>query len=135
MTLTVTDQSGLTKALTKPVTVSALPPAVAEDDFSQDQTNGWGTADTGGAWTIGTGSSSNYSVSGGVGKINLSGAGSSRSIGLNSVSSADTEVRTVISLDKAATGGGTYLTVRPRVRTNDWYFVDARYRAPTVLWR
>ena len=96
---------------------------------TRSETNGWGTADTGGAWTIGTGSAGNYSVSDGVGKINLSAAGSSRSIGLNGVSSTNTEVRTVISLDKAATGGGTYLTVRPRVRTNDWYFVDTRYQS------
>jgi PKD repeat protein len=125
--LTVTDKAGASTSLTRQVTVSALPPAVAEDEFDRTQSNGWGSADTGGAWTIGTGNSSNYSVSGGVGKINLSAAGSSRRIGLNDVSSSNTEVRTVISLDKAATGGSTFLTVLPRVRTNDWYFVDTRY--------
>ena len=88
MTLTVTDKSGVTKSLTKPVTVTALPPAVAEDDFDQNQTNGWGTADTGGAWTIGTGTASNYTVSGGVGKIEpVVGRAPVRSIALNGVSS------------------------------------------------
>lgn len=129
VTLTVTDESGLTKTLVKSVTVTALPPAAAEDDFDENRTSGWGAADTGGSWTVGTGAASNFSVSGGVGRMNLSAAGSTRAIGLNSVSSTDTEVRTVISLDKAASGGGTYLTVRPRVRTSDWYFVDARYQS------
>jgi PKD repeat protein len=125
--LTVTDNGGATKSLTKQVTVSPAPQALAKDDFARTVSNGWGSADVGGAWTIGTGAASNYSVSDGVGKINLSSAGSSRSIGLNGVSSSDTEVRTVISLNKAASGGGTYLTVRPRVRSGDWYFVDTRY--------
>jgi PKD repeat protein len=125
--LTVTDNGGATKSLTKQVTVSPTPQALAKDDFERTESNGWGSADVGGAWTIGNGAASNYSVSGGVGKINLSAAGSSRSIGLNGVSSSDTEVRAVISLNKAASGGGTYLTVRPRVRSSDWYFVDTRY--------
>ena len=127
VTLTVTDKAGVSRSLTRQVTVTALPPAVAEDDFSQDQSNGWGAADTGGDWTVAASSSSNYSVSDGVGKIRMPAAGSERRIVLNGVSNTDTEVRAVLSLDKDATGGGTYLTVNPRVRTNDRYLADVRY--------
>ena len=125
--LTVTDKAGLSTSLTRQVAVTALPPAVAEDDFNEDRSNGWGNADTGGAWTVAASSAGNYSVSNGVGKINLPSAGAERRMALNGVSNTDTEVRAVLSLDKAATGGGTYLTVDPRVRTNDRYFADARY--------
>jgi hypothetical protein len=49
---------------------------------------------------------------------------------LSGVSSSDTEVQVSIALDKAATGGGTYLTVRPRqVTTSDYYFVDAHHQS------
>ena len=125
--LTVTDKSGASTSLTRNVTVTALPPAVAEDDFSQNQTNGWGNADTGGAWTVATGGTTNYSVGDGVGKINLPSTGSERRIALNGVSSTNTEVRAVISLDKVATGGGTYVGVNPRVLGGDRYFADARH--------
>lgn len=122
--LTVTDKAGVSTSLTKPVTVTALPAAVGQDAFERASASGWGTADVGGAWTV-SGSASNYTVADGVGKIKLTSAGSSRTILLNGASSGDMEVRTVISADKLATGGGLYTTIRPRVRGNDWYFVDA----------
>ena len=41
---------------------------MAADAFNRSVTNGWGTADTGGAWTVGS-TASNYGVSGGAGTM------------------------------------------------------------------
>jgi hypothetical protein len=49
---------------------------------------------------------------------------------LNGVSSSDTEVKVSVGMDKAATGGGSYATVRPRiVASGDRYYVDTRWVA------
>ncbi|GAA1426488.1 hypothetical protein GCM10009616_01170 [Microlunatus lacustris] len=122
--LTITDDDGATTRLTKAVTVSAAVQALAQDAFARTVSNGWGSADTGGAWTVTTGAASNYSVSGGAGRILMAAKGASRSIGLNAVSSGDTEVRTVISADKVPAGGSLFTTVRPRVRNGNSYFAD-----------
>lgn len=59
--------------------------------------------------------------------MRMSAPGSARMMTLNSVASTETETQVTIGVDKPATGGGTYLTVQPRVRPNgDRYFVDTR---------
>ncbi len=72
--LTVTDNSGQTGTVTHSVTVTA--PAqggvVAADAFGRSLATGWGSADTGGAWTL-SGSASLFAVAGGVGTISVGG--------------------------------------------------------------
>jgi PKD repeat protein len=124
--LTVTDDEGATDEATDSVTIQPASPVLASDSFSRTVTGGWGSADTGGAWTR-SGSTGNFAVSGGVGTIRMGTAGSGPSMTLNGVSSDDTEVRTTIGVDKAATGGGIYTTIRPRVMANDdRYFATVR---------
>ena len=54
VTLKVTDNIGATHTTTQNITVTAPPPAtnlLAADAFTRTVSSGWGTAETGGAWT------------------------------------------------------------------------------------
>ena len=106
--LTVTDNRGGTGSLTKPLTVTTGP--LAQDTFTRTVTGGWGTANTGGAWTL-SGSTSLFAVGSGVGTMSMSGAGKGAAAALGSVSSTDTDVQMQFALDKASTGGGQYVSL------------------------
>ena len=111
--LTVTDNQGLSTSITKPVTATVPAPTVyAADAFGRTLTGQWGTADTGGAWTVG--SPSLYSVSGGAGRINLNAPGVGPLAYLNSVSAANVNYSADASINVAATGGGVYQTLIAR---------------------
>lgn len=119
--LTVTDNGGLTNAITHSVTVTA--PATgnfAADLFSRTTATGFGTADTGGPWTV-AGTASNYSVGGGVGKIKIATAGSGPAAYLNSVSSTDSDVTLDASIDKVPNGGGGYIAIVGRGTATNAY--------------
>ncbi|UDY35504.1 PKD domain-containing protein [Dermatobacter hominis] len=111
ITLTVTDDDGATATTTRQVTVSSAPAPTnfAQDAFARTASNGWGTADVGGAWSV-TSTASNYSVSGGVGRISMA-AGANRNASLNSVSQSAVDVKADLAFDKAQTGGGSYVAV------------------------
>jgi PKD repeat protein len=118
--LTVTDAGGLTDTRTLPVTVAG-PTVWVSDTFNRTVVNGFGTAETGGAWSV-AGSSSNYRVDGSAGVMRLAGPGSQTTAWLGSVSRTSSDVAVQVSSDKGATGGGTYVTVIPRRinATNDY---------------
>lgn len=137
--LTVTDNLGATGTTTRSVTVAAPPQGtVASDNFERTVTNGLGSATVGGPWTT-TGSASQYSVSGGAGRIRLGTAGTTNSVSLNAVSSASTDLQFVVSSDKAATGSGIYLNaIGRRVGTSDYHakiVLAANGRATVALER
>jgi PKD repeat protein len=135
VTLTVTDNQGATGTVTNPITVTAqggITP-FATDSFGRTVASGWGTADTGGAWTI-TGGASNFSVGGGVGNINLATAGLSAGSSLTGVTSTDTEVRVGVALNNAQTGGGTYVSViGRRISSTSDYRVKLKYASTGVV--
>ena len=112
--LTVTDDDGATATTTRTVNPTAPPPAgsLAADDFQRTTANGWGSAPTGGAWTL-TGSASRFSVNNGRGNM-LFSAGTQLSAHLPSVSSTATDVRVDVSSDKRSTGGSIYVSVDGR---------------------
>ena len=111
--LTVTDNKGATNSTTQQVTVTApVDPAYATDAFNRTVANGWGDANLGGAWTV-PGALPKWSVNGTAGGVSLA-AGGSGTATLSSVSKTDTEVAATLSTDKAATGGGQYLSVIAR---------------------
>jgi PKD repeat protein len=116
VTLTVTDNTGATKSLTKKVSVA--PAKFASDAFDRTAAK-WGTADQGGAWTL-TGASA-YSTNGSVGNVKLGSAGAGATAALSSVSQKNVNVVADITIDKPATGSGTYssLIVR-KVGTSDY---------------
>ena len=112
VSLTVTDNSGGTNTVSHPITVTSGggPTQLAADAFGRVVANGFGTADLGGPWSL-SGSASNFSVASGVGKIAMPTAGSSSAAFLGNVSSSDTQVQVGVAVDKAQTGGGTYVSV------------------------
>jgi PKD repeat protein len=135
VTLTVTDDGGLTDAATHTVTVTAPPPPsgnFAADLFGRTTATGFGTADTGGAWTV-AGSASNYSVGGGTGNIRLATAGSGPSAYLNSVSSTDSDVTVDVSLDKVPNGGGGFVAVVGRGTSTNAYRGKVKIASNGVL--
>jgi PKD repeat protein len=119
--LTVTDNSGAATSVVNPVTVAPAPAAVlASDQFARTVASGWGAADQGGAWTL-DGSTPNFLVGGGVGTIKMAAAGSGKAVWLNGVSQRDVDTTVDFSLDKAATGGGTTVSIAARrIGTSDY---------------
>jgi PKD repeat protein len=110
ITLTVTDNGGATDSTTRSVTVTD--PVLASDDFSRTVANGWGSADVGGAWTVG-GTASRWSVASGRGLVSLN-AGNGYTAALGSVSTTSSDVSLSVAGDKAPTGGGQYVSVLAR---------------------
>jgi PKD repeat protein len=110
VTLTVTDNGGATNATTQTVTTTAGTAPFAQDTFTRTVTNGLGTADTGGPWTV-SGSASNYSVASGTGRLRIATAGSGNYAHLGSVSSSATDIYLELATDKPASGSGLYLSV------------------------
>jgi PKD repeat protein len=120
VTLTVTDDDGATDTATKEVTVEA-PAAgdLAVDEFDRTVSNGWGSATTGGAWTL-SGTASHFSVSGGKGVISTN-AGLTRMAYLNGVSSTSTDLTSVFSIDALPTGGSNFVSfIARRVGSSDY---------------
>ncbi|MGZ4735392.1 MAG: PKD domain-containing protein [Acidimicrobiia bacterium] len=125
VTLTVTDNDGGTDVETGTITVAGL---YASDTFTRTVANGLGTADLGGAWTL-LGGGTNFSVNGSVGRI--SGVLSQSIAGyLTGVSQTEFDIRTDLSLNTAATGGGAYVSViGRRVSNGNDYRLKLRYQS------
>jgi hypothetical protein len=114
--LTVTDDDGATGTSSRVVTATNDPVTVARDTFGRTAANGWGAAELGGAWTAG-GSSGDFAVNGGQGRVTLPAASAGRTIRLAAVSAVDTDVRLDASLDKLPAGSGTNATVSAIARS------------------
>jgi PKD repeat protein len=110
--LTITDDRGATATASQAVTVTA-PLVWATDAFERTATNGWGTADVGGAWAMNPGTAtalSKFSVSGGAGQVSLS-PGNSYTASLPGASrSTNTEERFTVAVNQPSTGGGYYFS-------------------------
>jgi hypothetical protein len=112
ITLTVTDADGGTGTTTGSVTVTAAF-VYAGDDFTRTVSGGWGSATTGGDWTT-TGTASRWNVGDSAGTVSLS-AGSGPYASLP-ISVTDSESTVGVTTDKAATGGGQYVSLISRYR-------------------
>jgi PKD repeat protein len=118
--LTVTDDDGATGTTTRQVTVAATPPPAAEiaaDTFGRTVGNGWGSAPTGGAWSV-LGSASRYAVSGGTGQHLLTAPGTTTETMLSTVSARDVDLRTTLAWSRTASAGALYGTVVVRRQAN-----------------
>ena len=126
VTLTVTDNGGATGAATRTVTATTGTAPSAQDAFNRTVSNGLGTADTGGPWSV-TGSASNYSVASGTGRLRIATAGSGNYAYLGSVSSSSTDMYLELASDKPVTGSGLYLSaVGRRIAGSGDYRAKAR---------
>lgn len=110
VTLGVTDNDGASRSTTRTVVAEQVPSgALAQDSFARTKTGGLGSADVGGAWST-TGSSGDYSVIAGEGRIRIPAPGTGRNALLAAVSSANAETYMELGTDKAAAGSGLYLS-------------------------
>jgi large repetitive protein len=114
VTLKVTDNAGATNSTQQQVTVTApgVETAYATDAFGRTVAGGWGNADLGGAWSV-SGTLSRWSVSGGAGHV-TSNPGNSATASLPIAAKTDTEFTGTVSVDKAATGSGEYISLIAR---------------------
>ena len=104
------------------------PSLAAIDTFTRVVASGWGTADTGGAWTADS-SPGSFSVGGTSGRLVLAAGGQNRAIFL-APTAVDWDVTTDVSLDKAPTGGGSawiYHEVRRATSNTNCYRLVARF--------
>lgn len=127
VTLTVTDAAGLTGTTTREVEVTAPAPAVvaARDTFARTG-SGWGTAETGGPWTVN--SAAAYATDGEHGTVTV-GKSSTRLATLGEVSAKDVSIVTDVALDAAPTGGNFSHQLLARVNDRNWYMLTVRIEA------
>ena len=142
VTLTVTDDRAATATATgsaHPVPPANPSPALATDAFGRTVSNGWGTADLGGAWTPSS-AANQFSVSAGKAKLALTTAGSGRAGWLLAHTFTDTDSKVTVAFDVPATGSGDYASIIGRhTGTNEEYRGRLRvsgtkaYLTPIVL--
>ncbi|WP_374948018.1 PKD domain-containing protein [Agreia sp.] len=119
--LTVADNAGATATVSNSVTVTSpvvpVDPnpgaALAADTFERAGTAGFGSAETGGAWTV-NGGAANASVAAGKGVLTFSKGGAGLNAFLPAVSSARSNAVVTFSLDKLDNGSGQYVSLAPR---------------------
>ena len=140
VTLTVTDNRGGTGTVSHSVTAINPPPIgiFAEDDFGRSVTNGFGSAGSGGPWTL-NGTASLFQVNNGSGAITMNAAGAGPRASLTSVPATDSDATVTASLNKIANGGGAFVSLGSRVIGNNSYRVkvkvDANGRVTVYLMR
>lgn len=94
---------------------------IGEDDFSRTQSNGWGTAQTGGVYTL-VGNASTFLVNGDKGVIAFTFAGTTREAFLSSISQINQDSTVAFALSNVPTGGGyTVDLVGRRIDGNNSY--------------
>lgn len=120
VTLVVTDSDGATDTVTHEVEAVAPVGPLAVDAFGRTTANGWGSADTGGAWSR-YGTAALFSVSQGQATMRLATAGAGPRMALESVSSANSEASVKFTMDKVPNGGGAFISVGARtIGTSDY---------------
>jgi PKD repeat protein len=113
--LTVTDDRAGTATTTRPVTVTAPPVgpgSIARDTFGRELASGWGSAETGGAWTP-AGTAADMAVTAGSGR--LTAAPGTTAGGTLAVSARDVAVQADVVLERAASGGGSWVSLGSRL--------------------
>jgi len=130
VTLVVTDSLGaVSTAATRTVSVSSgTTQPLAQDAFGRSVSSGWGTADTGGAWST-TGSGVSFSVAGGTGLMTIATAGRSGTAVLGSVSGGDVDAYIDASAGQTVTGGGIYSSLMVRRTSSTFYSAKLRLAA------
>lgn len=118
--MTVTDiEDGLEDDFTRSVA-----PTIT-DTFTRTTANGWGSADTGQAWTTSGGVAADYSTTGTVGQVSVGVVNSSRFTQVPTVSLADVDMQADNSVPVTATGASISCGLRLRaIDTNNYYYIE-----------
>jgi PKD repeat protein len=120
VTLTVTDSDGAQASVNHAVTVSAGSTAFVSDTFGRTVSNGWGTADVGGAWSI-VGKAARYAVGSGAGSMSFPTPGVQLETFVGPATT-DADVVADLALDKVPAGAPVYISlVGRRVSTGNTY--------------
>src|SRR4051812_14868442 len=102
---------------------SAATYTAATDSFTRTVSNGLGTADAGGSWSL-EGSASRFSVSGGTGRLAMTAAAQLSGY-LPATAIRDTDVAATVGLAALPKGGSFYLGVVARHSGSGDYETDA----------
>ena len=78
---------------------------IAQDDFTRSVASGWGSAQTGGPWSVAAGPAADFTVAGGMGRIATPGGASERLVHLGSTSARDVEMTSEVTLEPAPASG------------------------------
>jgi hypothetical protein len=105
------------------MTVNSVTPTVL-DRFARTVAGGWGTAETGQAWTATGGAPADFEVGGGVAQHTISTKNVYRITSLNSVALADVDLMVSARLPSTPAGDGiyTYYLARANIATGVFYF-------------
>lgn len=134
--LTVTDDDGATSSAFAQITVSTAT-TFASDDFSDTVSNGWGSADVGGAWTVGgqvgTNIANDFDKASGVGTIFHQAGNTRRWAYIGSATVLDADIEATFSWDKLpnANSQRAFLVARRIDAAND-YRLRLRIETNTV---
>ncbi len=124
--LSITAANGIQLDATQSFTLTIDPaPAgapFAVDTFSRTLTGAWGSAETGGAWTL-SGGTTSFSVDGASGNIVLS-PGATRTARLGSVSFLEGDLSASLSIDKLPVSGSVFAYLSGRQTS-----IGTEYRA------
>jgi hypothetical protein len=116
--------SGATVSSSVTVAASSLT-VYANDLFNRTVLNSWGSAGTGGAYTLQS-TAANYDVNGGVGTVTVA-AGGNRSAVLTGASALDVELSFRVATDKVGVGGAQFVYgVLRRVSSTTEYRIKLR---------
>jgi len=122
--LTATNAGGSTSK-TRQVNVQAAPPppppnTVASDTFARTVNGGWGSAETGGNYTV-QGTAADYGVASGAGTMTVTSAGGTRFALLNTPSARDIDIVFRVAVNKLAKGGNYIVYAVARRNTTNEY--------------
>lgn len=115
------------------MTATAISASIV-DSFTRTVSNGWGTSDSGLAWTASGGVAGDYNVAAGVGTIAQSTVSVNRQMEIGSLTTTDQRNRIFFTAPALATGDSynVYLWAR-RVDANNYYRFQAIMRTSGVI--
>ncbi|MDX2692965.1 alkaline phosphatase D family protein [Streptomyces ipomoeae] len=113
------------------VRCTACTPSVL-DRFTRSVSNGWGSAEAGGAWSTSGGAASDYDVNGTVGRHSHTSRNVFRITSLNATPLTDVDVRVSVTIPVVPTGDAlhAYILARADIGADTYYF--ARLTASTA---
>ncbi|HXB14063.1 MAG TPA: DUF1565 domain-containing protein, partial [Bacteroidia bacterium] len=110
-------------------TPTPTPFTSVNDTYTRTTSNGWGTADVGGDYTL-VGTAADFSTDGNTGSFVIQGAGTTfaKEAHLDSVTKQDEEFYAQVKIDKIPTGDNTYVYIVGRRQAN-----NTEYRGRLLL--